>query len=91
MTPRKARLALVTAHLVGSLLIAAGPIAAQPAAVAEPAAPAVAAAPTMVPVAILPFQDRGGDGGLPRVAGAPAGDGGKVTDLLFAELVAARS
>jgi len=88
MTPRTARLALVTAHLVGSLLIAAGPIAAQPAAVAEPAAPAVAAAPTMVPVAILPFQDRGGDGGLPRVAGAPAGDGGKVTDLLFAELVA---
>jgi TolB-like protein len=42
---------------------------------------------SLVPVAILPFQDRGGDGGQPR-AGAAAGDGGKVTDLLFAELVA---
>lgn len=88
MTPRHVRLALVTAHLACSLLVAAGPVAAQPASVAEPAAPAAAAAPAMVPVAILPFQDRGGDGGLPRVAGAAATDGAKVTDLLFAELVA---
>lgn len=87
MTRRSVRLALSAAHLAGGLFISAGPVLAQPAAVAEPAAPAAAAAPTTVPVAILPFQDRGGDAGLPRVAGAPAGDGGKVTDLLFAELV----
>ena len=59
-------------------------VAAQPA-----AAPAAAAAPAMVPVAILPFQERGG-AGAPRPTGQPGGDlgdGGKVTDLLFAELV----
>ena len=53
------------------------------------AAPAVAeqaAATPLVPVALLPFQDRATEGAAPR-PGGPVGDGGKVTDLLFAELV----
>lgn len=61
------------------------PAPAQPAAAAEPAV-AQQATPAMVPVAILPFQERGA---APRPGAAPAGDdGGKVTDLLFAALVA---
>jgi TolB-like protein len=66
------------------------PAPAQPAAVAEPAAAPAAAAPTLVPLAILPFQDRGGDAGQRPVVpgGVATGDGAKVTDLLFAELVA---
>lgn len=80
MNRRTIRLALVAAHIVCGLVFLTCPAAAQP------AAPAVAAA--TVPVAILPFQNRGGDAGLPRAAGAPANDGAKVTDLLFAELVA---
>jgi TolB-like protein len=61
------------------------PALAQPAAIAEPTA-AQQAAPAMVPVAILPFQERGA---ATRPGGAPGGDdGGKVTDLLFASLVA---
>lgn len=51
------------------------------------AAPAAEAASPPAPVAILPFQDRGIDGAAAR-PGGPVGDGGKVTDLLFAELVA---
>lgn len=84
----------VHALLCGVLLAAATPVLAQPA-VAEPAAvqPAAAVAEpaaTLVPVAILPFQDRATEGAGARPGGpaAPAGDGGKVTDLLFAELVA---
>ena len=61
------------------------PALAQPAAIAGAAA-AQQAAPAMVPVAILPFQERGA---ATRPGTAPGGDdGGKVTDLLFASLVA---
>lgn len=57
------------------------------AASAQPAAqPAADAAPQTVPVAILPFQERSA---ASRPGAPPAGDdGGKVTDLLFAALVA---
>jgi TolB-like protein len=85
MNRRTLNLALVAAQATCCLVMTALPVAAQPAAVAEPAS---APAATMVPVAILPFQDRGGDPALPRVAGAVATDAAKVTDLLFAELVA---
>lgn len=64
---------------LAAAMVAAAPAAAQPAA-AEPAA-------AFVPVAILPFQDRAAEGAAAR-PGGPVGDGGKVTDLLFAELVA---
>ena len=69
------------------LLAAATPAAAEPAA-AEPAVSEPAA--TLVPVAVLPFQDRAAEGAVARPGGpaVSAGDGGKVTDLLFAELVA---
>lgn len=72
--------------LVCVILLAAAVLAAAPAA-AEQAAPAAAAAPVtgLVPVAILPFQDRAAEGAARP--GGPVGDGGKVTDLLFAELV----
>jgi TolB-like protein len=61
------------------------PALAQPAAIAGAAA-AQQAAPALVPVAILPFQERGA---ATRPGTAPGGDdGGKVTDLLFASLVA---
>lgn len=51
-----------------------------------PAQPAADAAPRTVPVAILPFQERAA---ASRPGAPPAGDdGGKVTDLLFAALVA---
>jgi len=60
--------------------LAAGP---RSATVAQPVA---AVAPASVPVAILPFQERAA---APRPGGASAGDdGGKLTDLLFAALVA---
>lgn len=89
MTLRPIRLAHRGTCVVFCLVTIACPCPGQPAAVAEPAAaPSADVAPMMVPVAILPFQDRGDNAGLPRVAGAPAGDGAKVTDLLFAELVA---
>ena len=66
------------------LAIVSQPVPAQPPAVAEPAAAQTADA--LVPVAILPFQERGA---ATRPGGAPGGDeGGKVTDLLFAALVA---
>jgi TolB-like protein len=64
------------------LLITTSRAPAQPA-VAEPPP---AAAPAMVPVAILPFQERGA---AARPGGGAGGDdGGKVTDLVFASLVA---
>jgi len=54
------------------------------------AAPAATAARDLVPLAILPFRDRSGTAAART--GGPAdgqsGDAGKVTDLLFAELVA---
>lgn len=53
---------------------------------AAPAAAEQAADPALVPVALLPFQDRAAEGAAAR-PGGPVGDGGKVTDLLFAELV----
>jgi len=71
--PRFTIVATLTACLAAVPLL---PAAAQPA--AAPPAPA-AAAPTLVPVAILPFQER---------AGGQSGDAAKVTDLVFAELVA---
>lgn len=49
--------------------------------------PAAQAEDPPLTVAILPFLDRAADGGAVRPAG-PVGDGGKVTDLVFAELVA---
>lgn len=54
-----------------------------------PASAQAPAAAAMVPVAILPLQERGGDAGTRTIGpgGAPAGDAAKVTDLLFAELV----
>lgn len=45
----------------------------------EPAAPAAPVAPTVYPLAVFPFQERGKE---------VADMGGKVTDLLFASLVA---
>ena len=85
-------LAPLAAAMVAAAPAAAQPAAAEPAAVAAPvaapaAAPAAEPAMALVPVAILPFQDRATDGAAAR-PGGPAGDGGKVTDLLFAELVA---
>lgn len=79
MTSRIARSSWLVVQAVFCLAMVVSSAAAQPA-----AAPAAAA---MVPVAILPFQDRGGDVGPPRASSAAATDGAKVTDLLFAELV----
>lgn len=64
-----------------AMLLASVPLALSSPVVAQ--APAAAPAATMVPLAILPFQDRAG-----APAAQPSGDAAKVTDLLFAELVA---
>jgi len=78
---------ILAALAAWGLGIPSQPAPAQPAAAVEPApAQLAAAAPALVPVAILPFQERG----AATRPGAAAGgdDGGKVTDLLFASLVA---
>jgi len=83
---------ILAALAAWGLGIPSQPAAAQPAATVEPAtvepatAQPAAATPALVPVAILPFQERG----AATRPGAAAGgdDGGKVTDLLFASLVA---
>jgi TolB-like protein len=77
MTDRSARVLIAMPVIVWLATLAPRPATAQPA-----AAPAAAAAPPLVPVAILPFQERAGG-----PSGGPSGDGAKVTDLLFAELV----
>ena len=64
-----------------AMLLASVPLAFPSRAVAQD--PAAAPAAAMVPLAILPFQDRAG-----AQAAQPSGDAAKVTDLLFAELVA---
>lgn len=86
MTPRPLP-RLRAAIAASSLVLASHAAPAQPVADVTEAGrqPANAAAPALVPVAILPFQERGAG----RPGAAPAGDdGGKLTDLLFAALVA---
>jgi TolB-like protein len=89
MTRRPLRFSIPAVLVTCSLAALSAPAVAQSPAVAEQAA-AHAAVATMVPVAILPFQDRGGEAGQRAVVpgGPPTGDAAKVTDLLFAELVA---
>jgi TolB-like protein len=82
MTDRCLRFTIVATLTACLAAVPPLPVAAQPAA-APPAPAKPAAAAMLVPVAILPFQERSGG-----PAGGQSGDAAKVTDLVFAELVA---